>query len=461
MAEETTLSTERRIGRDELNLTEFPFALVASRPGKEVTYRMEFRDGDKEWIVEGSPTYGLPTASDVEVYVVLMELTRQQNFPVQVTFTRHEVLKRLGWDPNGHCYERFVRSLDRLVAVTIRSKNAFYDASERRWERKKAFHILEEYDLTDSRLARPDEPSLFPSWIRWGQELYRNLQAGYIKSLDVDLFLSLESAISQALYRYLDAKRYDGKPSYRIGLKKLAWEHLGLSRNYYPSQIKRKLDAAHQELIDVGFLANAEYAPMKSGDEMVVYRFAPRSGKGERSPAPVSIPESPIAAPPVLPALSPLAQRLVDAGTSRQSAVELAAAAPDECTRQLEFLSFRNARDPGAVLVKAIREGWAAPPAWVEAQKQAEVKEKTRTARAAKRKPAPVVEPGTESAFDSWYQALSPLERETLEAEAMTQLRKENRVMAEFAAKHPNSPMVRDTLRPYLEKLSRRETPSC
>jgi len=461
MAEENPTLPERRIGRDELNLTEFPFAMVASRPGKEVTYRMEFRDGDKEWIVEGSPTYGLPTASDVEVYVVLMELTRQQNFPMQVTFTRHDVLKRLGWDPNGHCYERFVRSLDRLVAVTIRSKNAFYDASERRWERKKAFHILEEYDLTDSRVARPDEPSLFPSWIRWGQELYRNIQAGYIKSLDVDLFLSLDSAISQALYRYLDAKRYDGKPSYRIGLKKLAWEHLGLSRNYYPSQIKRKLDVAHRELIDVGFLASAEYAAMKSGDEMAVYRFAPRLPKGERTSAPASIPEPergpatplPAAAPPALEQLPPLALRLVEAGMSRQSALDLASTSPDECSKQLEYLPFRKPRDPGAVLVKAIHEGWAPPPEWTEAQKRTQTRERTRMARASCRKPtaemAEVRDP-----FTAWLEQLSVLERESLTAEAVSALRKENRTMGEFAVKHPESPVVAAALRPHLERLS-------
>ena len=39
--------------------------------------------------------------------------------------------------------------------------------------------------------------------MRWSPELYANIQAGYIKTLDINLFLSLRSAISQALYRYL------------------------------------------------------------------------------------------------------------------------------------------------------------------------------------------------------------------------------------------------------------------
>ena len=234
----TTAGSEPvRAGRDELNLAEFPFAVLASRMPKNSPLALEFRDGEKEWIASGDPRFGLPTAGDVEIYVVLMELTREQSFPVCVQFCRHDVIRRLGWDPGGQSYDRLLLSLDRLVGVTIRTKNAFWDAQQRVWTRRQAFHILEAYDITDSRHSRPDEPSLFPSWIRWSPELYQNMQAGFIKSLDVDLFLGLKSSISQALYRYLDAKRYDGKPQYRIGLKKLAWEHLWLSRNYFPSDI--------------------------------------------------------------------------------------------------------------------------------------------------------------------------------------------------------------------------------
>ena len=55
--------------------------------------------------------------------------------------------------------------------------------------------------------------------------------------------------ISQTLYRYLDAKVRDGKTVFRQSLRDLAYQHLGLSRDYFPSQIKRKLAPAHEELI--------------------------------------------------------------------------------------------------------------------------------------------------------------------------------------------------------------------
>jgi hypothetical protein len=445
---------KRRTGRDELNLTEFPFALLASRASKKTPHTLEFRDGEKEWIVTGDPRYGLPTAGDVEIYVVLMELTREQDFPVCVPFSRHNVIQRLGWDPGGQSYDRLLLGLDRLVGVTLRTQNAFWDARQRGWVRRHAFHILEAYDIADCRQARPDEEAPFPSWIRWSPELYQNLNAGYIKSLDVSLFLSLKSSVSQALYRYLDAKRYDGKPMYRIGLKKLAWEHLGLSRNYFPSDIKRKLNPAHEELVEAGLLAATEYGLMKDGEEMVIYRFPPKPARAARQS------DAPALPPPPEP-VSPLAQRLMDFGVSRQTAVGLAASSPEECERQLTYLPHRNARDRGAVLVKSIREGWAEPAAITEARTPARtvrlVKTTSASAPTAAANKRPAAEPASTeglTAFDQWWEALSPARRAEVTAAATAELRRENRMVAELATRCPDSPILRASLRPLLKKLS-------
>lgn len=443
-----------RIGRDELNLTEFPFALLASRAPKSAPTTLEFRDGEKEWTVTGDTRYGLPTAGDVEVYVVLMELTREQKFPLCVNFSRHNVIQRLGWDPGGQSYDRLLLSLDRLVGVTIRTQNAFWDARQRSWVRRHAFHILEAYEINDSRHARPDEPPLFPSWFRWSPELYQNLQSGHIKSLDVNLFLALKSSISQALFRYLDTKRYDGKPLYRMGLKKLAWEHLGLSRGYFPSDIKRKLAPAHEELLEAGFLSGVEYAPMKSGEEMVVYRFSPRSSRAAR----------PEAAPEAPKPLSALAQRLIEHGVTRATAVELSETAPEECERQLGYLGHRKAREPGAVLVKSIREGWA-PPAEIAERARTMKLVRTSAAKASSRRPSPSAsgqlfadcpppEGNPESAFDCWWVEQPEELRSRWLTEGMARLRKQNKVLADFAGKCPESPLLKAALRPLLMELA-------
>jgi hypothetical protein len=353
------------------------------------------------------------------------------------------VIRRLAWDPGGQSYDRLLLSLDRLVGVTIRTKNAFWDAQQRVWTRRQAFHILEAYDITDSRHSRPDEPSLFPSWIRWSPELYQNMQAGFIKSLDVDLFLGLKSSISQALYRYLDAKRYDGKPQYRIGLKKLAWEHLGLSRNYFPSDIKRKLKVAHDELIEASFLAGVEYAAMKNGEEMAVYKFAPRAVREPKSAKPAELP-----AP-----LSPLAQKLIEQGIHRKIAVELATSDPGECERQLAFLPHRDCRDRAAALVSAIREGWSEPTGFTEAQQKAKAKA-TAARKQAQAESLSQQRADEDRRFESWWSELPAEQRAEFDRQAMAWLRQENRILAEFAAKHPDSPVLQASLRPLRKRAA-------
>src|SRR5947209_17861490 len=153
-----------RLGKDELNLAEFPFALLATRPPRNAPVRLEFRDGAREWIVEGSAGHGLPTAGDVEVYVVLMEVGREQNFPLQVSFCRHDLIRRLGWDSGGKSYDRLHEALARLVGVTLYTRDSFYDAHQKLWERRTAFHILEASDITDSRQRADGDPLAYPSW---------------------------------------------------------------------------------------------------------------------------------------------------------------------------------------------------------------------------------------------------------------------------------------------------------
>jgi hypothetical protein len=84
-------------GKDEMNLAEFPFALLAKRVGegrKTIEVIQEGRDAAgrpvrQEWLVTGSDRFGLPLAADDEVYVALMKLLRDNQFAERtVRFTR-------------------------------------------------------------------------------------------------------------------------------------------------------------------------------------------------------------------------------------------------------------------------------------------------------------------------------------------------------------------------------------
>ena len=61
----------RRVGRDEMNLSEYPVTLLTERvpPGcKTIT----FKDRHGTLTVTGSDDYGLPAASDSDVIVALL-----------------------------------------------------------------------------------------------------------------------------------------------------------------------------------------------------------------------------------------------------------------------------------------------------------------------------------------------------------------------------------------------------
>ena len=67
------------------------------------------------------------------------------------------------------------------------------------------------------------------------------------------LVFALKSAVSKQLYRSLD-KRFYHRRDWTFDPPELAFEHVGLSRNYAVRNIKQKLQPALEELEAIGFL---------------------------------------------------------------------------------------------------------------------------------------------------------------------------------------------------------------
>ncbi len=393
-------SVQVRLALDELNLVEFPFSLLSTRQPaglSTLVFSDEIRGPGGEriarvWTVTGAEEFGLPTATEELVYLVLTELAREQGLKDRrVYFTRYELLKRLGWPDKGSSYWRLRLALDRLLGVTITAKRAFYDPNAKSYV-DVGFHIIDDYAIFDEPKGRKRADSEPNSYVRWSKTIYASLLAGYAKTTDVGLYLSLRGAVARRLYRYLDKKRMDGKGRFRIALSKLAYEKLGMSRSYYPCHIRAELARAHEELIRVGFLRGVSYDVSRStGEEQVVYRFAGAPAGKDRD----------------------LVRRLVEIGVAEPVAIELVRNAPDEVERQLAYLPFRRARDAAALIVKAIREGWPAPAQGVGGRRRGgEAASETgrRLAEALRR--------------------LSPQERANVEQAARRQLERENPSLA-------------------------------
>lgn len=283
------------LSRDEMNLAEFPLAVLSTRTNAAVK-TLEFSDTvkgkngevlNRKWIITGADKFGLPTASDDEVLLGLLKLTADAGFVERkVYFTRYELLKILRWSTEGRSYSRLQKALDRLSGVRIKTSNGFFD-NETKLHSTRNFGIIDAYEINDGR-GPGVEPK--PSFFIWSETMFKSFQVGFIKKLDLDFLLDLQSAVSKRLYRYLD-KHFWYRSRVQQNLFTLAHEKLGVSRTYsYASQLKQQLDPAIEELTERGFLLGVEYIG-KGSDTEIVFYSASGARRGVDSGKVLTLPE--------------------------------------------------------------------------------------------------------------------------------------------------------------------------
>jgi hypothetical protein len=267
-----------KVSRDEMNLAEFPLTVLSKRADPSVK-TLEFSDYvkgkngellNRKWIITGADKFGLPTSSDDEVLLGLLKLTADDGLQNRkVHFTRYELLKILRWTTEGRSYTRLQNALDRLSGVRIKATNAFYD-NETKLHSTRNFGIIDAYEINDGRDTRP-------SFFSWSEVLFKSFQVGFIKKLDLEFYLDLQSAVSKRLYRYLD-KHFWYRSRMQVNLFVLAHEKIGISRNYvYASSLRQQLEPALEELRDKGMLSDFEFVGKgKSTEVILVAAHAPK-----------------------------------------------------------------------------------------------------------------------------------------------------------------------------------------
>ncbi len=395
------LNTETiRTGKDELNLIEHPFASMWDKEAHDAVIHHEWearhpvtgKTVKASWRVAGDPERGLPKPNDERVYLVLLELTREAHFQSQtIYFTRYDLIRRLNWTHNDKSYQMLSDAFKRLQSVKIQAENAFWEPRAKSF-RNVGFSIIDNFDILNEkpgRKSKKNEQTELPmSYFRWNDVMFQSFQAGYMRTLDLGLALSLKGDIALRLYRYLDKKVYDGRSRFEIELGALCERHLGMRAARYPSKHKERLKGAHDELIGRGVLQSVSYEPMKSKKaEKVCYLFPLKTlalPKAEHDHLPVE-PRSE-APPKASPTSDPL-QRMLDLKISPEVARDLLASTSIEALRlQLDCLRDRRAKDPAAVFVKAVREGWEPPAKYFERVESAERAQNAKTVAEAKKR---------------------------------------------------------------------------
>ncbi|MBV8077746.1 MAG: replication initiator protein A [Planctomycetaceae bacterium] len=433
----------RRIGRDEMNLAEFPITLLTDYPPEGIK-TLIFEDQHGTLTVMGSDAYGLPTASDSDVIVALIQLTKLRNdfTDPTVEFTRYELLKLLGWEDKGQNYRRLSKSLHRWVTVTLRYDGCWWD-NRRKRRASASFHVLDRLVLPDE-----DDPGIVSSFT-WGKDFFDSCRANNLKRLDLDTYFSLKSAVSKQLYRFLD-KRFYVQGDRTFDLRELAFEHVGMSRKYAPWKIKQELNHALDELEAIGFLE-----PMSAAARYT------KAGRGawnirlvRKLPAPVEA--KPVEAKPAEPEPTGLEKELVDRGVTRSVAAELVRDFPAErIRRQVEVVDWlretkpKRIKDLGAYLAQAIREDYAAPAGFEgRAERTArETAERAALDREVAARKAKAREQEERDRIQAYWEALSPERRAALEAEALAEAAPADRAAYAAATAPPVRRMLRAGLR--------------
>ena len=255
---------DRRQGKDEMNLAVLPIARLGRNDRRtRIEYRGTFKEHGKEqeemvWIVEGAA--GLPTEFAERVMVALLYIGAEENFTNRkMTFTVYRVLKILGLTISNRNYRMVEKSLKQLAGVLITSDKAWVERTEegkqKRVTTSHGFHVIDEYYLHYNE----DDEDEKESFILWGSRVWKSIQAGYLKMLDVNFYFSIDNPVARRLYRFLDKMMaYEtGKP-YQIDVFDLA-NKLGMASYDYAAHLRRPLGIAAQELVDCGYLGGFEF----------------------------------------------------------------------------------------------------------------------------------------------------------------------------------------------------------
>jgi hypothetical protein len=253
-------------GRDEMNLVEFPLAGLSDRvpTGRNslvfedtIWDRSRGENVRRRLTIAGSAEYGLPVALDDEVMLGLIQVSKASRFESRcVAFRPAELIRLLGWRPEGRSYDRLEKSLRKWLAVTLYYDNAWWDKQRKAWV-DEHFHLID-HVVIRRRLRRGGTTAghggQAVAWsFAWNEVVFRSFQVGYLKQLDMKMYRSLKSPAAKRLYRFLD-KRFHFSNDLAFDLKMFACEHIGFSRAYDNSQLKRRLKPAVAELEDEGYL---------------------------------------------------------------------------------------------------------------------------------------------------------------------------------------------------------------
>lgn len=200
---------------------------------------------------------GVPHGLDGDVANALIDIFIEAGSPDNgvVNTTASQLLLRAGLHNNGHYHHVLTESLRRLKQATYTMSHAWRDHEHQRWTSGTFSYVLA-YEITSNERDMVTAGTVLS--VTLARQIVQSIRARYVKPLDYAFLTSLERPLTRALYRLLDAKRYDPQDlsqsfaSYEVNLLEWASECKVVDRR--TDKIRRTLEGAHQELQERGYL---------------------------------------------------------------------------------------------------------------------------------------------------------------------------------------------------------------
>lgn len=272
-------------GLDELNLCEFPIAVLSDKaPRNRNTLVRKDRKWDpvrrsffeRQLTITTGDKWGFPTALDDELLLALIYITREQNgfTDRRVHFSRYDLVRLLGWNDHGRSYDRIKTGLMRWKALTLTYEQGWWDKGDQ-IHRTTGFSVLDNVDLFEKRMnqGRARQQLFLPiSTFTWNEVIFKSFQDGYIKPIDMDVFRRLTLPISKRIFRFLD-KRFYHKKTWDFPLREFSENKVGMQPYRFESKIKEKLAPAIRELEEQGIIVpEKRYSRIGKGEYQIHFK---------------------------------------------------------------------------------------------------------------------------------------------------------------------------------------------